>query len=120
MAVISTILFSSSVIHFSTLVILLLIPFHVFFILAIVFFISIWFFFLLSNSLFKNFNISVHLSQGILGLVPAHWQIESPRVSSWRALGIPRLGSVHWYMGVGLGPSGRQHHVQGQLWVKGS
>ena len=32
--------------------------------------------------------VSVHSSQGILGLVPAHWQVESPRVSSWRALGI--------------------------------
>ena len=36
-----TILSSSSIIHFSTLVILLLIPFHVFFILAIVLFISV-------------------------------------------------------------------------------
>ena len=114
------VLSSSLLIHVFASFSLLLITSSVFFILAIVFFLSIWFFFLFSNSLFKNLNISVHSSQGILGLVPSHWQVECPRVSSWRALGIPRLGSVHWYMGVALGPSGIQHHVQGQLWVKGS
>ena len=56
----------------------------------------------------------------IMGLVLAHWWAElGPRVSGCRALGIPRLVPVYWYVGLCPGPSGGQRQVLGQLWAQG-
>lgn len=48
------------------------------------------------------------------------WEELDPRVSVYRVLGVPGLGSAHKCVGPGPWPPGGQSHVQGKVWTQGS
>lgn len=53
-------------------------------------------------------------------LVSAHWWVQiGPRFSNCGALGVLGLVLALWFVGLSLGPSGGEGHVQGQLWAQG-